>query len=90
MVMFTFQVFDPKYVFRANLIAKLDFFVSIVRFDTSTNWNNSMILFVFSILGWKCLSWANLVQKIKIIILGWNLVLRLIRKSKFNGDVHFL
>ena len=78
MVMFTFQIFNPKYVFRANLIAKFNFFVSIVRFDTSTNRNNSTVLFTFSFLGWKCLSWANLVQKIKIIILGWNLVLRLI------------
>ena len=40
---------------------------------------NSMILFTFFVFEWKCPFWANLVQKIKIVTLCWNLVPRLIR-----------
>ena len=37
-----------------------------------------MVLFAFSVLDRKHPFWANLVQKIKIVSLGWNLVPRLI------------
>ena len=40
---------------------------------------NSMMLFTFFVFEWKCPFWANLVQKIKIVTLCWNLVPRLIR-----------
>ena len=37
------------------------------------------MLFTFFVFEWKRPFWANLVQKIKIVTLYWNLVLRLIR-----------
>ena len=37
------------------------------------------MLFTFFIFEWKCTFWANLVQKIKIVTLCWNLVPTLIR-----------
>ena len=40
---------------------------------------NSVMVFTFSLLDQKLLFWANLVQKIKIVSLSWNLVPRLIR-----------
>ena len=39
---------------------------------------NSMVLFFFHVLGWEYHFWENLVQKIKIVSLSWNLVLTLI------------
>ena len=39
---------------------------------------NSIVVFTFSVLHWKHPFWANLVHKIKIINLSWNLVPRLI------------
>ena len=50
---------------------------------------NSMLMLAFSVLDQKYCLWANLVQKIKIVILNWNLVLRLIWIAEFNGDAHF-
>ena len=47
--------------------------------EISLNIQNSMVVFTFSVLDWKYPSWANLVQKIKIISLTWNLVSWLIR-----------
>ena len=43
-----------------------------------------MTLFTFSILEWKHPFWANLVQKIKIVSLSWNLVPTLIRISRIQ------
>ena len=37
-----------------------------------------VVIFTFSIFDWKYLSWTNLVQKIKIVSLNWNLVPRLV------------
>ena len=37
------------------------------------------MLFTFFVFEWKCPFWANLVQKIKIVTLCWNLVPSLIR-----------
>ena len=42
------------------------------------NMQNSMVVFTFSVLDQKLTFRANLVQKIKIISLSWNLVPRLI------------
>ena len=50
---------------------------------------NSVVVFSFSVLDRKNPFWANLVQKIKIVSLSWNLVPRLIRILEFNGDLHF-
>ena len=35
---------------------------------------NSMVMFTFSVFDWNCPSWVNLVQKIKVVNLSWNLV----------------
>ena len=39
---------------------------------------NSMVMFTFSVSKWKYPFWANLVQKIKIVSLCWNLAPSLI------------
>ena len=53
----------------------------------------------FSVSDWKFLFWANLVKKIKIVGLSWNLVSRLIRICRiqwgcqffyFRPETHFL
>ena len=43
-----------------------------------------MALFIFSILGWKHLFWANFVQKFKIVNLSWNMVFRVIRIRRIH------
>ena len=40
---------------------------------------NPMVMFILSFLYWKYPFWANLVKKIRIVSLSWNLVLWLIR-----------
>ena len=52
-----------------------------LKFDTSTNSNmlNLMVMFTFSVFDLKYSFWAKLAQKIKIVSLSRNLVLRLIR-----------
>ena len=52
-----------------------------VKLDTKTssNMQNSMMLFICFVFEWKYPFWVNLVQKIKIISLSWNLVPTLIR-----------
>ena len=47
------------------------------------------MLFTFFVFDQKCSFWANLVQKIKIVSLSWNLVPRLIKYAEFSDDVHF-
>ena len=51
-----------------------------LKFGTYTNSNmqNSMVIFTFSVFDRKYSFWANLVQKVKIISLSWNLLSRLI------------
>ena len=46
-------------------------------------------LFTFSVLEHENPFLVNLVQKIKIFSLNWNLLPRLIRLYKLNNDVHF-
>ena len=46
---------------------------------TNSNMQNAMVIFTFSVFDRKYPFWANLVQKVKIISLSWNLVPRLIR-----------
>ena len=49
-----------------------------------------MVVLTFSVSDLKHLFWANLVQKIEIVGLSWNLVPRLIiEHAEFNGGVHF-
>ena len=54
----------------------------------NSNMQNSVVVFSFSVLDRKNPFWANLVQKIKIVSLSWNLVPRLIRILEFNGELH--
>ena len=57
-----------------------------LKFGTYSNSNmqNSMVMFILSVFDWKYPFWANLVQKVKIISLSWNLVPTLIRISKIQ------
>ena len=43
--------------------------------------------YIYSVLDWRYSFWVNLVQKFKIISLGWNLVPRLFEYAKVNGVV---
>ena len=54
--------------------------IVVVVFPSTTNLNmqNLMVMLAFSAFDQKYCFWANLVQKIKIVTLNWNLVLRLI------------
>ena len=46
---------------------------------SNSNMQSSMVMPTFFVFDWKYLFWANLVQKVKLISLSWNLVPRLIR-----------
>ena len=48
-----------------------------------------MVVFTFSVLDWKHPFWANLVQKIKIVSLSWNLVPRIIRIRRIQWGCSF-
>ena len=56
---------------------KIQNFLFKVKCDTWTSWKmqNSMVLINFSALGWEYIFWVNLVQKIKIVRVNWNLVI---------------
>ena len=57
-----------------------------LKFGTETNLNlqNSMVQFSFSVLSQKHPFYANLVQKVKIVSLSWNFVLRLIQTCRIQ------
>ena len=44
----------------------------------------SMVAFALSVFAWKKPSWANLVQKFKIVSLSWNLTSRLFQTCKIQ------
>ena len=50
---------------------------------------NSVALFNLSLFDQKHPFWANLVQKIKLVSLSWNLVARLIWKCRIQWWFHF-
>ena len=62
-----------------------------LKFGTCTNSNvqNSVVMFTFSVFNWNYPFWANLVQKIKIVSLSWNLVPKLIRKYRIQWHCSF-
>ena len=76
MVMFTFYVFNWKYLF-VQIWSKKSNFQFKLKFDTKTNLNmqNSMMMFTFSVFDLKYLFGANLVHKIKVVRLSWNFAL---------------
>ena len=78
--MFIFSVLDQKNLFCANLVKKNQNCQFKLKFGTKTNLNkrNSMMMFTFSVSDHKYRSWANFVQKFKIICSKWNLIQRLI------------
>ena len=57
-----------------------------LKFGTCTNSDiqNSMVIFTFSVFDRESTFWANLVQKIKIINLSWNLVPTLTRTCRIQ------
>ena len=57
-----------------------------LKFGTYTNSNiqNSMVVFTLSIFDQKYPFWANLVQKVKIISLSWNLVPTIIQTCRIQ------
>ena len=131
MVMFTFSVFDRKYLFWADLVQKIKIvnlswnfvfrLIQICRIQwwrsiffyfkretpflgkfgpkaqncqfklkfctfTNSDMQISMRMFTFSVFKGKHLFRANLVQKIKIVNLTWNLVLRLIQICRIQWE----
>ena len=69
-----------------NLVQKNQDCQFKLKFGTKTNWNmqNSMVVSSFSIFDWKYPFWSNLIQKIKIASLSWNLVPRLIQVCRIQ------
>ena len=95
-----FFVLDQKHTFWANLAPKFQNCLFKLKFRTSTNSNmqKSMALFNFSALDQKHHLGVNLVQKIKLVSLSWNLVPRLIPTCRiqwrcslfcFGSETHF-
>ena len=54
------------------------------------NTRNSMVMFIFFAFDHKYLSWANLLQKFKIVCSEWNLIQRVFEYAKFIGGVYFI
>ena len=81
MALFTFSVLERKYPFTGKFGSKNETCQFKLKFGTKNNSNmqNLMMMFNFFCFGSKTHFWTNLVQKIKIVSLSWNLVRRLIR-----------
>ena len=79
MTIFTFSVLTINILFGQFWFKNSKLFK--LKFDSKTNSNvqNSMVVFILSILDWEYRFGGNLVQKIKIASLCWELVLRFIR-----------
>ena len=80
-----FSVLDWKYSSvlnkRGGTLINFSNFFFFLKFGTKTNFNlnNSIAMLTFYVLDWKYLFWANLVQKINMVSLSWDLVPILIR-----------
>ena len=86
-----FFCFRPETPFLGKFSPKNQICQFKLKFGTKTNSNiqNSKVVFTFSVLNRKYTIWANLVQKIKIVSLSWNLVPRLIRIYNIQWWYHF-
>ena len=86
MVVFTFSILDRKSLFGQIWSKKSQNCQFKLKCGTHTNLNmwNSMALFIFSVLDRKHPFWANLVQKIKVVSLSWNVVPRLIQICRIH------
>ena len=88
--MFTFSIFDRKYLFLGKFRSKNQNCQFELNFGTKTNSNmhNSMVMLTFSVLtkntlfGQILIQKTKIVQNFKIFILSWNLVPRLFRICK--------
>ena len=83
--MFSFSVLDQKNPFLGKSVQKNQNCQFKLKFGTKTNlylWNS--MTFTFFIFDHKYRSWANLVQKFKIVCSKWNLIQRLIRICKIQ------
>ena len=83
-VLFTFSAFDWEYPFEINFILEAEFWyllISNIQNSFRSPFSNSNQIYSFEL---------NLVQRIKIVSLNWNLVCRLIWIWEFNGGVHFI
>ena len=60
-----------------------------MKYDTSTNFNlqNLIMMFTFSVFKQKCLFWANLVEKIKIVSLKSDCHLPHLKSSFRSQDI---
>ena len=81
-----FSVCHRKFPFLGKFCQKNQNWQFKLKFGTQTNSNmqNSMALFIFSVLDRKHPFWANLAQKIEVVSLSWNLIPRLIRISRIQ------
>ena len=79
-----FLYFKPETPFLGKFGPKTQNCQFKLTFGTWTNskMQNSMAMFIFYILDRKYSFWKNLVQKVEIASLSWNLVARLIRINK--------
>ena len=80
-MMFTFSVFNCKYLFLANLVQKnenlwIEAKIYYLDYFEYAKFNGGVHFFWFIP---ETPFWANLVQQIKIVSLSWNLVPRLFR-----------
>ena len=74
--------FQPEVLFLGKFGPKIQNCQFKMKLDTSTNSNihNSMVMITFFFVFDRTYSfWANLVQKLKIVSLKWNLITGLIR-----------
>ena len=72
MVVFTFSIFDRKYLLLGKFGPKNQNYEFELKFDAQTNSNmhNSMVMLTVSVFYQKYPFWANLVQKNKIVSLS--------------------
>ena len=83
---FAFFCFRSEMPFLGKFDPKGQNYQFKLKFDAYTNSNmqNSMVVFTFLVFDRKCSFWVNLVQKVRIISLSWNLVPTLIRISRIQ------
>ena len=77
MGVFTFFAFDFKYLCWAHIWSKnLKFYVQSKNwYLIDSNIQNSIVVFIASVLDWEYPFWASLIQKMKTVSFSWNLIL---------------
>ena len=77
-----FFLFRPEILFLGKFSPKYQNWQFMVK--PNLNKQDKMAVFTFSVLGLKYSFWANLVQKVKIVSLSWNLGTSLIRICRID------